>query len=89
VQYGDYLWRALHGDLGVSTITHEPVFSRVHRAFPATIELSVFAMLLRSRSACPAGILGGAQAQQRARLHRDGRVAQPATRCRSSGGGCC
>src|SRR5947209_15843339 len=26
VQYLDYLWRALHGDLGASTITQEPVF---------------------------------------------------------------
>jgi dipeptide transport system permease protein len=26
VQYGEYVWRALHGDLGVSVVTHEPVF---------------------------------------------------------------
>src|SRR5437868_12425491 len=38
VQYADYLWRAVHGDLGVSTITHEPVFSEFIARFPATIE---------------------------------------------------
>src|SRR5436190_17461012 len=46
VQYLDYVWKALHGDLGVSTITHEPVFREFIARFPATIELSLFAMLL-------------------------------------------
>ncbi|MEO6745737.1 MAG: peptide ABC transporter permease, partial [Caldimonas sp.] len=26
VQYGEYVWKALHGDLGLSTVTHESVF---------------------------------------------------------------
>ena len=41
VQYADYVWQALHGDLGVSTITHEPVFCEFIARFPATVELSL------------------------------------------------
>ena len=36
VQYADYVWRALHGDLGLSIVTHEPVFSEFAARFPAT-----------------------------------------------------
>src|SRR5450631_2937400 len=45
VQYADYVWKALHGDLGISLITHEPVFSEFMARFPATVELSAVAML--------------------------------------------
>ena len=37
VQYGEYVWRALHGDLGVSVVTHEPVFREFAARFPATV----------------------------------------------------
>jgi dipeptide transport system permease protein len=57
VQYLDYVWRALHGDLGFSTITHEPVFREFIARFPATIELSACAMLLAIVIGLPAGIL--------------------------------
>jgi len=57
VQYLDYVWRALHGDLGVSTITHEPVFREFIARFPATIELSLCAMALALLIGLPAGML--------------------------------
>jgi dipeptide transport system permease protein len=57
VQYVEYVWRALHGDLGISTITHEPVFREFIARFPATVELSVVAMLLALVIGIPAGIL--------------------------------
>jgi dipeptide transport system permease protein len=57
VQYADYVWRALHGDLGLSTITHEPVFREFISRFPATIELSLCAMLLALLIGLPAGII--------------------------------
>ncbi|HEX2539626.1 MAG TPA: ABC transporter permease subunit [Caldimonas sp.] len=57
VQYGEYVWRALHGDLGISTITHEPVFREFIARFPATVELSAVAMLLALAIGIPAGIL--------------------------------
>ncbi len=57
VQYLDYLWRAVHGDLGLSTITHEPVFKEFMTLFPATIELSACAMLIALVLGLPAGIV--------------------------------
>ena len=57
LQYADYVWKALHGDLGASTITHEPVFAEFSARFPATIELSLCAMLLALVIGIPAGIL--------------------------------
>ena len=57
VQYGDYVWRALHGDLGLSAITHEPVFSEFIARFPATVELSIVAMLFALAIGLPAGIV--------------------------------
>src|SRR6185295_19498410 len=35
VQYGEYVWKAVHGDLGLSTITHESVFLEFIARFPA------------------------------------------------------
>jgi dipeptide transport system permease protein len=57
VQYADYVWKAVHGDLGYSTITHEPVFKEFITLFPATIELSLCAMLLALVIGLPAGII--------------------------------
>ncbi len=57
VQYTAYVWRAVHGDLGRSTITQEPVFREFATLFPATIELSAFALLLAVGIGLPAGIL--------------------------------
>jgi dipeptide transport system permease protein len=57
VQYGEYVWKALHGDLGLSTVTHEPVFSEFIARFPATVELSFAAMLFALVLGIPAGIV--------------------------------
>ena len=57
VQYGDYVWKALRGDLGLSTITHEPVFAEFMARFPATVELSLVAMLFALALGIPAGIV--------------------------------
>ena len=57
VQYAEYVWRALHGDLGLSTVTHEPVFREFAARFPATIELSACALLLALAVGLPAGIV--------------------------------
>ena len=45
-QYLAYLWKALHFDLGASFVTHEAVWSEFLKLFPATLELSVCALLL-------------------------------------------
>jgi dipeptide transport system permease protein len=57
VQYGEYVWRALHGDLGISVVTHEPVFSEFAARFPATVELSLVAIVFAVVVGVPAGIV--------------------------------
>jgi peptide/nickel transport system permease protein len=44
VQYGRYLRNALHGDLGTSIQTHQPVTSMIFAVLPSTIRLTVAAM---------------------------------------------
>ncbi len=57
VQYGRYLVRVLHGDLGRSIVTREAVISEFSALFPATVELAICAMLLALSVGLPAGIL--------------------------------
>ncbi len=57
VQYGDYVWKALHGDLGLSAISHEPVYAEFMARFPATVELSIVAMLFALAIGLPAGMV--------------------------------
>ena len=61
VQYFAYIVHVLHGDLGRSFITHEPVISEFKQLFPATIELSLSAMLFAVVLGLPAGILAAAR----------------------------
>jgi len=57
VQYGIYIGRVLHGDLGKSIITQEPVISEFAQLFPATVELAVCAILFALLLGIPAGII--------------------------------
>jgi dipeptide transport system permease protein len=57
VQYGIYIGRVLHGDLGKSIITQEPVIREFFTLFPATIELAVCAILFALLLGIPAGII--------------------------------
>ena len=56
-QYLDYLGNMVHGDLGRSIVTHEPVVDEFKALFPATLELSSCAILLAVIVGLPAGIL--------------------------------
>src|SRR3954449_5473884 len=57
VQYGIYIGRVLHADLGKSIITQEPVIREFAALFPATIELAVCAILFALLLGIPAGII--------------------------------
>ena len=57
VQYGIYIGRVLHGDLGRSMITHEPVLNEFLSLFPATIELATCAILFALLLGIPAGMI--------------------------------
>jgi dipeptide transport system permease protein len=56
-QYLSYLWKALHLDLGASFVTQEPVWGEFLKLFPATVELSLCALLLASVLGLLAGVL--------------------------------
>jgi dipeptide transport system permease protein len=56
-QYGAYLWKALHLDLGESFVTHEAVWSEFTKLFPATAELSICALVIASVLGLLAGVL--------------------------------
>ena len=60
-QYFDYLWKLLHGDMGYSLVTKQPVFSEFFTLFPATVELAICAMLLAILLCLPAGIISASK----------------------------
>ena len=57
VQYGYYLAGLIHGDLGVSLITNKPVLSTILSRYPATMQLSLAAMIIAVMIAIPLGVL--------------------------------
>lgn len=56
-QYLGYLWNLLRGDLGISLKTKIPVIQEFMTLFPATIELSLMAVLFAILFGIPAGVL--------------------------------
>jgi len=57
VQYGRYVWNALHGDLGRSVRGQTPVLGEILARFPSTVELTVAAMLLAVIGGVGAGVI--------------------------------
>jgi dipeptide transport system permease protein len=57
VQYGYYVKDLLHGDLGTSIITKRPVLEEFLTLFPATMELSLCAIILAVLVGLPAGMI--------------------------------
>jgi peptide/nickel transport system permease protein len=57
VQYGIFLADALRGDLGESIVTGRPVTTELLERFPATLELTAFAMLVAVVVGVPVGVI--------------------------------
>ncbi|OMG70901.1 ABC transporter permease subunit [Burkholderia ubonensis] len=57
VQYGHYIGRALSGDLGTSIITNTSVAGEFFARFPATVELSLCALVFALAVGLPAGVV--------------------------------
>src|SRR5689334_4815437 len=64
VQYARWAASALHGDLGRSIRTNEPVTEAIVSRLPVTIELSLIALLISLAIGLPAGVV--------AATHRNG-----------------
>ncbi|MGN6310269.1 MAG: ABC transporter permease [Xanthobacteraceae bacterium] len=56
VQYGSWLWKAIHGDLSTSLVSSESVLSSIERCLPHTMLIVVLAMLLALAIGIPLGI---------------------------------
>lgn len=56
-QYGVFLWDLIHFDLGRSFKTNQPVIDEILRKFPATVELTVAAMIFSIFFGIAAGII--------------------------------
>ena len=57
-QYLEYLNHLIHGDLGISLNTQEPVKVIISRALPASLELAIFAIIIASFVGYLIGFLG-------------------------------
>jgi dipeptide transport system permease protein len=57
IQYLDYLGGVLTGDLGTSIVTKRPVLQEFFTLFPATLELSICAILIAVLVGIPAGVV--------------------------------
>ena len=55
VQYGDWLFRFLQGDMGSSYITDESVSSMILRALPYTLKMAAASLILTLMIACTTG----------------------------------
>jgi peptide/nickel transport system permease protein len=66
VQFGIYLRNLLHGDLGRSVMTGNPVTADIAHFFPATMELATVAIIVAVLLGVPLGVL--AAVKQRTRV---------------------
>jgi ABC-type dipeptide/oligopeptide/nickel transport system permease component len=82
VQYGHYMKDLLSGELGNSNYSHQPVMKDLKQYFPATLELTLFSMLITILIGIPLGIISASKkdklADQLARVMALVGVAMPA-----------
>lgn len=57
VQYGDWLWGAMRGDLGESLATEVPVSTELERRLPITAELMLLTVAMSLLLGVPVGVL--------------------------------
>ena len=60
IQYGDWLWNILHGNMGKSYITDADVLNQILKALPYTLRMAGASLLLTLCISIPVGILTAA-----------------------------
>jgi dipeptide transport system permease protein len=60
-QFLDYVWALLHGDFGTSIVSKTPILTEFFTLFPATVELTMCAMLFAIFIGVPAGVIAAAK----------------------------
>ena len=56
-QYANFLWKAVHGDLGMSASTHQAIVSDLGATLPVTVQLVVVSMIITVLVAIPLGVV--------------------------------
>jgi ABC-type dipeptide/oligopeptide/nickel transport system permease component len=62
VQYSDFLWDAIHLDLGRSLFSRQPVVEELAARFPSSISLAISAIVLATTLGVAAGLLAATRA---------------------------
>ena len=62
VQFGGWVWRLLHGDLGTSIFTNLPVTKLIGQRVPPTLSLTLLTFVIAVTIAVPVGIIAAAKA---------------------------
>ena len=57
VQFGSWVWRLMHGDLGTSIFTNLPVASMIEQRIEPTLSLMIVTLLLTLVIAVPLGVV--------------------------------
>ena len=57
IQYVDWMWGLIRGDLGNSFVVNKPIFDQLKRQFPVTLQLGILTFLTIVISAIPVGII--------------------------------
>ncbi|KQR37460.1 ABC transporter permease [Microbacterium sp. Leaf159] len=61
VQYLDWLWHAIRGDLGSSPITHIPVMQSIVDRIPVTLEIALLALVISLLISIPLAIISASR----------------------------
>src|ERR671935_515166 len=62
IQFGSWLWRILHGDLGTSIFTNLPVAALIAQRIEPTLSLMAITLVFAVVVAVPAGVVAAWQA---------------------------
>ncbi len=57
VQYGEYIWNLLHGDMGYSYVSGTQASTRIFARLPATVELAVASSIVAITLSIPLGVI--------------------------------
>lgn len=57
VQFGDWVWGLMHGDLGISIFTNLPVSTLIEQRLAPTVSLTISTLLVSVVTAIPMGVL--------------------------------
>src|SRR5947209_10642137 len=57
IQFGSWVWRLLHGDLGISIFTNLPVAQLIQQRLEPTVALTISTLIVSVLVAIPMGVL--------------------------------